>query len=166
MSAQTQPAATRREDAPLGVLVGVDGSDQSVSAARWAQREAGLRGEPLTLVTAYSIPAYWGYGADAGGAVLDDSRLREGVQALLEEVAGKLDADGVRPELRVEIGDAAGVLVELSAEASLLVSGARGRGGSGRGRNSWRVRSAGRRSWPRPSDSHAAGPTCAGTPRG
>ena len=129
MSAQTQPAATRREDAPLGVLVGVDGSDQSVSAARWAQREAGLRGEPLTLVTAYSIPAYWGYGADAGGAVLDDSRLREGVQALLEEVAGKLDADGVRPELRVEIGDAAGVLVELSAEASLLVSGARGRGG-------------------------------------
>ena len=129
MSAQTQPAATRREDAPLGVLVGVDGSDQSVSAARWAQREAGLRGEPLTLVTAYSIPAYWGYGADASGAVLDDSRLREGVQALLEEVAGKLDADGVRPELRVEIGDAAGVLVELSAEASLLVSGARGRGG-------------------------------------
>ena len=129
MSAQTQPAATRREDAPLGVLVGVDGSDQSVSAARWAQREAGLRGEPLTLVTAYSIPAYWGYGADAGGAVLDDSRLREGVQALLEEVAGKLDADGVRPELRVEIGDAAGVLVELSADASLLVSGARGRGG-------------------------------------
>ena len=34
MSAQTQPAAPRREDAPLGVLVGVDGSDQSVSAAR------------------------------------------------------------------------------------------------------------------------------------
>uniref|UniRef100_UPI003AF93444 universal stress protein n=1 Tax=Micrococcus sp. F3Y TaxID=3402627 RepID=UPI003AF93444 len=67
--------------------------------------------------------------ADAGGAVLDDSRLREGVQALQEEVAGKLDADGVRPELRVEIGDAAGVLVELSAEASLLASGARGRGG-------------------------------------
>ena len=48
MSAQTQPAATRREDAPLGVLVGVDGSDQSVSAARWAQREAGLGVGPVT----------------------------------------------------------------------------------------------------------------------
>lgn len=128
MSAQTQPAAPR-EDAPLGVLVGVDGSEQSVSAARWAQREAGLRGEPLTLVTAYSIPAYWGYGADAGGAVLDDSRLREGVQVLLDEVAAKLDPDGVRPELRVEVGDAAGVLVDLSKAASLLVSGGRGRGG-------------------------------------
>ena len=81
MSAQTQPAAPRREDAPLGVLVGVDGSDQSVSAARWAQREAGLRGEPLTLVTAYSIPAYGGSGADAGGAVLDASRLRAGGRA-------------------------------------------------------------------------------------
>ena len=128
MSAQTQPAAPR-EDAPLGVLVGVDGSEQSVSAARWAQREAGLRGEPLTLVTAYSIPAYWGYDADAGGTVLDDSRLREGVQVLLDEVAAKLDADGVRPELRVEVGDAAGVLVDLSKAASLLVSGGRGRGG-------------------------------------
>lgn len=129
MSAQTQPAAPRREDAPLGVLVGVDGSDQSVSAARWAQREAALRGEPLTLVTAYSIPAYWGYNADAGGAVLDDSRLREGVQVLLDEVAAKLDPEGVRPELRVEVGDAAGVLVDLSGSASLLVSGSRGRGG-------------------------------------
>ena len=37
MSAQTQPAAPR-EDAPLGVLVGVDGSEQSVSAARWAAK--------------------------------------------------------------------------------------------------------------------------------
>lgn len=129
MSAQTQPTAPRQDDAPLGVLVGVDGSDQSVSAARWAQREAGLRGQPLTLVTAYSIPAYWGYGADGGGAVLDDSRLRGGVQALLEEVASQLDADGVRPELRVEVGDAAGVLVDLSKEAALLVSGGRGRGG-------------------------------------
>lgn len=129
MSAQTQPAAPRREDAPLGVLVGVDGSEQSVSAARWAQREASLRGEPLTLLTAYSIPAYWGYNADAGGAVLDDSRLREGVQVLLDEVAGKLDPEGVRPELRVEVGDAAGVLVDLSRSASLLVSGSRGRGG-------------------------------------
>lgn len=128
-SHRTADAAETAPDAPLGVLVGVDGSDQSIAAARWAQREAGLRGAPLTLVTAYSIPAYWGHGAEIGGAVLDDSRLRDGVQALLDEVVAQLDEDGVRPELRVEVGDAAGVLVDLSAQADLVVVGARGRGG-------------------------------------
>lgn len=128
------PTASQHTDpgtgaAPLGVLVGVDGSEQSVSAARWAQREASLRGEPLTLVTAYTMPTFWGYGAEAGAAYPDDDRLREGVEALLRDVAGQLDADGVQPTLRVEVGDAAGVLVDLSKQASLLVSGSRGRGG-------------------------------------
>lgn len=129
MTAQQDTTATPTTDAPLGVLVGVDGSDQSVSAARWAQREAGLRGEPLTLVTAYTAPAFWGYGAEAGVPFTEEDRLRAGVEALLREVAGKLEGDGVQPTLRVEVGDAAGVLVDLSAEASLLVSGSRGRGG-------------------------------------
>lgn len=129
MSRETTVIPTRSQDAPLGVLVGVDGSDQSVSAARWAQREAGLRNLPLTLVTAYSIPAFWGYAAEGVAPVMDDDRLRSGVEALLDEVAGRLDADGVRPTLRVEVGDAAGVLVDLSAQAALLVSGSRGRGG-------------------------------------
>lgn len=126
MTAQQNPAPL--SSTPLGVVVGVDGSDQSVSAARWAQREAALRGEPLTLATAYSVPAYWGYGVEAT-AFPDDDRLQEGVEALLREVAGKLDPAGVQPTLRVEVGDAAGVLVELSKRASLLVSGSRGRGG-------------------------------------
>ncbi len=129
MSAQTTPSAPVSQDAPLGVLVGVDGSDQSISAARWAQREARLRGEALTLVTAYTVPAFWGSSLDGGIAMADDDRLRAGVDALLREVVGKLDPEGVTPELRVEVGDAAGVLVDLSAQASLLVSGSRGRGG-------------------------------------
>lgn len=128
MSAETTPS-TLPAEAPLGVLVGVDGSDQSISAARWAQREARLRGEALTLVTAYTVPAFWGSSLDGGIAMADDDRLRAGVDALLREVVGKLDPEGVTPELRVEVGDAAGVLVDLSAQASLLVSGSRGRGG-------------------------------------
>lgn len=129
MSAQTTPSAPVSQDAPLGVLVGVDGSEQSISAARWAQREARLRGEALTLVTAYTVPAFWGSSLDGGIAMADDDRLRAGVDALLHEVVGKLDPEGVTPELRVQVGDAAGVLVDLSAQASLLVSGSRGRGG-------------------------------------
>jgi len=128
MSAETTPS-TLPAEAPLGVLVGVDGSDQSISAARWAQREAGLRNLPLTLVTAYTAPAFWGYAADGAGLLTDDGRLHAGVEALLKEVAGKLDPAGVAPELRVEVGDAAGVLIDLSAQAALLVAGSRGRGG-------------------------------------
>ena len=129
MSAQTTPSAPVSQDAPLGVLVGVDGSDQSISAARWAQREARLRGDVLTLATAYTVPVFWGASLDGGIALADGDRLRAGVDALLREVAGTLDPEGVAPELRAEVGDAAGVLVDLSAQASLLVSGSRGRGG-------------------------------------
>ncbi|MDO5634024.1 MAG: universal stress protein [Micrococcus sp.] len=114
----------------LGIVVGVDGSEQSISAARWAQREAGARELPLTLATAYTVPAFWGYAADIGAAGLpDDTSLGEGVRAMLESVVEKLDPEGVQPQLRVEVGDAAGVLVDLSRHAELLVSGARGRGG-------------------------------------
>ena len=88
MSAQTTPSAPVSQDAPLGVLVGVDGSDQSISAARWAQREAWLRGEALTLVTAYTVPAFWGSSVDGGIVLADGDRLRAGVDALLREVAG------------------------------------------------------------------------------
>ena len=38
--------------------MGVDGSEQSVSAAKWAAREAELRGLPLTLITAYTMPVF------------------------------------------------------------------------------------------------------------
>ena len=64
MSAQTTPSAPVSQDAPLGVLVGVDGSDQSISAARWAQREARLRGDVLTLATAYTCLLYTSDAAD------------------------------------------------------------------------------------------------------
>ncbi|MDY6056016.1 universal stress protein [Micrococcus sp.] len=117
------------EEAPLGVVVGVDGSEQSVAAAVWAQREAGCRQEPLTLVTAYTAPAVWGYGMEGVSPVLDDERISGGLQALLEEVAGRLDQDGVKPALRVETGDPVRVLLDLSAHATLLVVGARSREG-------------------------------------
>ena len=90
MSAQTQPAAPRREDAPLGVLVGVDGSDQSVSAARWAQREAALRGEPLTEA------------AEAVGIAVDRARVR-GVEALAYRCI--ISQDGVTLAERVPMLD-------------------------------------------------------------
>ncbi|MFC7401447.1 universal stress protein [Citricoccus sp. GCM10030269] len=112
-----------------GIVVGVDGSDQSVSAAKWAAREAELRGLPLTLITAYTMPVFAASALEAGYGVPDDTTIRDGAMQVLQGVVGQLGPLQVPLVHRVEMGDAAGVLVDYSADANLLVAGSRGRGG-------------------------------------
>ncbi|MGM7666850.1 universal stress protein [Microbacterium sp. A93] len=112
-----------------GIVVGVDGSEQSVSAAKWAVREAELRGLPLTLVTAYTMPVFAASALEAGYGVPDDTLIRDGAMQVLQGVVNQLGTLKVPLVHRVEMGDAAGVLVDYSAEANLLVAGTRGRGG-------------------------------------
>lgn len=115
-----------------GIVVGVDGSDQSHAACRWALREAELRGLPVTLVTAYSMPVFAASALEAGYGGPDDELIRTGAAQVLEEMVQRLKKDGpfsVEVRQAVEMGDAAGVLVDYSAQAELLVAGSRGRGG-------------------------------------
>jgi nucleotide-binding universal stress UspA family protein len=113
----------------LGVVVGFDGSGESVLALHYAAREAQRRASVLTVVTAFKVPAmiYTTY------AALPDAREDE-----LRQKAAEDTLQGARDYLReypgavayrTERGDAAGVLVEASASAQLIVVGARGRGG-------------------------------------
>ncbi|MHA7263065.1 universal stress protein [Arthrobacter sp. TMN-37] len=117
--------------APLGsgIVVGVDGSDQSVCALLWAAQEAERRRSPLYVVTAYTVPVFAASSMDAGYATVDDSIIREGAQAVLDEAVGHLSGRGLEVIPRIETGDAAGVLLDLSEEADLVVVGSRGRGG-------------------------------------
>lgn len=48
------------------IVVGVDGSEQSMGALHWAAREARRRGAPLHMVTAYSVPMFGGSTFDVG----------------------------------------------------------------------------------------------------
>lgn len=112
-----------------GIVVGVDGSEQSVSAARWGAREAELRGLPLTLVTAYTMPVFAASALEAGYGIPDDTMIRDGAMQVLQGVVNQLGNLNVPLVHRVEMGDAAGVLVDYSANANLLVAGTRGRGG-------------------------------------
>lgn len=111
------------------VLVGVDGSDTSDVAARWAAREARRLGWRLHLVCAYSLPSFTVASIDGGYSALDDSAIREGAQAVLDEAVERAGGDGLEVTSSLETGDAAGVLVELSRDAGLAVIGTRGRGG-------------------------------------
>ena len=111
------------------VLVGIDGTETSAVAARWAAREARRLGWALHLVTTYSLPSFPHASLDGGYAALDDAPIRAGAQALLDEAAGWIASEGLDVTATLEVGDAAGVLVELSRDAGLAVVGTRGRGG-------------------------------------
>ncbi|HJV99778.1 MAG TPA: universal stress protein [Arthrobacter sp.] len=115
--------------APLGIVVGVDGSDHGQCALVWAAREAERRHRPLHIVTAYSVPIFAASGLDGGYATVDDSVIREGAEAIVKQALEKVSGYNIDVDASVENGDASGVLLEMSESAELLVFGTRGRGG-------------------------------------
>lgn len=142
MSEQNIPETEEHQQAPGAgsVVVGVDGSEQSLQALSWAAHEAKRRDLDLEVVMSYAIPTFVATAMDAGYAALDDEALRHGAEQVLRDALSDLDreregehgagivaADRVRAY--VETGDAAGTLLEYSKNAVLVVLGARGRGG-------------------------------------
>jgi nucleotide-binding universal stress UspA family protein len=111
------------------ILVGVDGSAPSLHALDWAAAHAARHGWGLRLVTSYALPSFTAASLDGGYAALDDSAIREGARAVLDEAVARVSGAGVPVTAQVHTGDAAGVLVELSREVRLAVVGTRGRGG-------------------------------------
>jgi nucleotide-binding universal stress UspA family protein len=113
-----------------GIVVGVDGSDESLHALRWALEEARSRGAKLTVIYAWVYPHLPPPGF-APPVQVDMGGLQLGAEALLDaavsEVVGP-DA-GVECERAAVQGTAAAVLVEAAEDADLLVVGSRGLGG-------------------------------------
>lgn len=112
------------------IVVGVDGSDPSLVALRYALAEATLRGARLSVVTAYDPPEYWSvaYGAPMPASSSEIERnLRARIQRILDdELAAVPSPPAV--ELTVVGGSAGVALVDAAREADLLVVGHRGRG--------------------------------------
>ena len=118
------------------IVVGVDGSDASSAALRWAADEARLRSASLVAVYAWSfvppqpigdpgmlaIPA-----GDLPGQL--DAESEAAKIALDDAVAGALGADPVDVDRRLVEGDAGEALVAESKEAELVVVGSHGRSG-------------------------------------
>jgi nucleotide-binding universal stress UspA family protein len=119
------------------VLVGVDGSDHSRYAVRWAMHEAVLRQAPLTVMTVRpgaARPAtmtFWGLHIYSENRHNEDL-VRNAVQDLVDEVASEVG--GPLPEIAVSVatGNPAEELVSASRDADMLVVGSRGAGGFGR----------------------------------
>lgn len=116
-----------------GVVVGVDGSEESLQAVAFAAAEADRGGDELTAVLAFRSPARW-VERQLPSSGLAESIVEEDRIVLAESVAGLHDK---YPDLvvnqRLETdADPAKALVELAREARLLVIGSRGRGGFSR----------------------------------
>lgn len=111
------------------VLVGVDGSPASLNALEWAVAEARQVGWRLHLVCAYAVPTFAAASLDGGYAALDDTAIREGAQAVLDEAVARVADRGVEVTSALETGDPAGVLVDLSKQVGMVVVGTRGRSG-------------------------------------
>ena len=111
------------------IVVGVDGSAQSLHALDWAVQEATVRSVGLTLVCAYSVPSFSAAALDGGFAALDDRAIRAGAEQVLADAAARVPSSGPGVKTRLVVGDAAGALVDASHGAGLVVVGTRGRGG-------------------------------------
>jgi nucleotide-binding universal stress UspA family protein len=108
------------------VVVGVDGSKESIRALRWAARAATVTGARLEAVAAWDYPATYGWAGwpqewnpanDAKGALT----------STVDEVFGTERPGDL--QLIVREGGAARVLLEESKDALMLIVGSRGHGG-------------------------------------
>lgn len=110
-----------------GTVVGVDGSEASLEALRWARREAHIRGSRLSVLHAWHL----GYTTELEVmAGVDDAELEADAKALVEHaVDATASLGGPEPELTLVHDVAAGALLDASKQAEVLVVGARGRGG-------------------------------------
>jgi len=115
------------------IVVGVDQSEGAKEALRFALEEAKLRHARLRVVHAWQYGTIGAAGAEsfypAVGADLSEVREAAG-QALEQTLRETLaDTDSVEVERRLVEGRPAGVLVDESHDADLLVVGSRGHGG-------------------------------------
>jgi nucleotide-binding universal stress UspA family protein len=112
------------------VVVGVDGSAESIGALKWAAEYAAATGATVLAVLSWHYPAAVGAApiGVAPKAVSDEVRahMEETLDKALSEAFGTSTPDNVKTKL--DYGHPAQVLVEESRQADLLVVGHRGHG--------------------------------------
>lgn len=113
-----------------GILVGVDGSEESEAALQFAVRIAPQLHLPVHAVVVWDDPTLmWGDAYGLYGAPIEE--YESSAQQLAKDEAAWLFPDGV-PEwftFGAAHGRAAHTLIEASRDAAMLVVGSRGHGG-------------------------------------
>lgn len=108
------------------IVVGVDGSPQSVEALRWAARTAPSFGAAIRVVGAWDYPPEY-----AGYVPLGSDNFDEITRKKVDQTVREAFGDGVPAGLSTSVvfGHPSKVLVRESEDATMLVVGRRGHGG-------------------------------------
>jgi nucleotide-binding universal stress UspA family protein len=106
------------------IVVGVDGSDASRDAIRWAYRQSQLTGCALEVIACWYVPDQY------AELVVDENDWNARAESRLDDALAALeDRDDVQITRTVTRGHPAKVLTDASKDAELLVVGSRGHGG-------------------------------------
>lgn len=112
------------------VVVGVDGSPESVTALRWAARYATATGARVRALLAWHYPAAAGEAPVGVAPEAVRGQTEAQMNQTLDEAIAKayVDQDPAGVEKGLAYGHPAQALIEASGEADLLVVGHRGHG--------------------------------------
>jgi nucleotide-binding universal stress UspA family protein len=106
------------------IVVGVDGSEQSLAALDWAIAEARLRRGRIRVITAWFYPPL---ASEVGDGVIDESFKQAAEQVQAGAITVVADA-GVPVTGRVAENSPATALLHAAGDADLVVVGSRGHG--------------------------------------
>ncbi|MDG6110123.1 universal stress protein [Dactylosporangium aurantiacum] len=116
------------------VVVGVDGSPDSVLAVRWAAADAVRRGRPLHLLHAAYDWRQFAYPQEFAGQALrlaDDAGVRQASERIIADATA--EARQIEPDLPITtatvVQPAVPALMEVARHAALVAVGSRGRTG-------------------------------------
>ena len=107
------------------ILVGIDGSKESINALKYAVKMAKLTGSEILGVNVINEPSYREYYRD-----LSD-KLKADAEGVLKKAMAEVDMEGVAITTQVDVGSPDDVLAELAKNGNgvvMIVVGASGRG--------------------------------------
>ncbi len=107
------------------VVVGVDGSEASLEALRYAVQQAGLVHGTVTVVAAWQYPMSYGWTVVPSGFDVE-ADTRAMAEDAVRRTAG--DQPSVPVDISVVEGHPAATLLQAAQDADLLVVGSRGHG--------------------------------------
>ena len=131
-AADADPTGASEAGTRERVVVGVDGSDPSMAALRWALAEGAVRKAVVQVVHAWDAPVI--YGPVSGVSGSDVGVIEGGARRMVEEMVDQAEQGGspVDVEQTAIPGGAAASLLDAAGGADLVVVGRRGMGGFGR----------------------------------
>lgn len=109
------------------IVVGIDGSESSTNALRWAARLAPSINATIHAVVAWEYPIVFGLDGGMPGSWKPDETAKEILNNALDTVFGKERPAGLKGS--ISQGHPTFVLLDASENAEMLIVGSRGRGG-------------------------------------